>query len=82
MKDIGIIRKVDDLGRIVIPKEIRGKFAIVEKTQLSISVSERKIILEKVEKSCLFCKSESNLLKFKEKLICKNCVENIKKKIV
>lgn len=78
MKNTGIVRKFDDLGRIGVPKEIRDKFAIIEKTPMSISVSGKKIILEKVEDSCLFCESEEKLLEFRERLICENCMTNIR----
>lgn len=79
MKDTGIVRKFDDLGRIGVPKEIRNKFGLIEKTPMSIYVDGTKIILEKVEESCLFCNSQDNLFKFKEKLICEKCKTNLKK---
>lgn len=81
MKDTGIVRKFDDLGRIGVPKEIRDKFGLVEKTPMSIYVDGRKIILEKFEESCLFCNSQENLISFKEKLICEKCKTNLKKKL-
>lgn len=81
MKDTGIVRKFDDLGRIGVPKEIRDKFGLVEKTPMSIYVDGQKIILEKFEDSCLFCNSKKNLINFKEKLICESCKTKIQKKL-
>lgn len=81
MKDTGIVRKFDDLGRIGVPKEIRDKFGLVEKTPMSIYVDGQKIILEKFEDSCLFCNLQKNLINFKEKLICESCKTKIQKKL-
>ena len=55
MKSTGIVRKVDELGRIVIPREIRNKFVIAEKDPLEIYVDGSSIILKKYEPNCIFC---------------------------
>ena len=77
MKSTGIVRKVDELGRIVIPREIRNKFDIAEKDPLEIYVDGSSIILKKYEPNCIFCGNSKNLLSFKEKLICPRCAEKI-----
>ena len=77
MKSTGIVRKVDELGRIVIPREIRNKFEIAEKDPLEIYVDGSSIILKKYEPNCIFCGNSKNLLSFKEKLICPRCTEKI-----
>ena len=77
MKSTGIIRKVDELGRIVIPKEMRDMFNIVEKDLIEIFIDGDNIILRKYEETCIFCKSNKNLSLFKDKSVCKNCIEKI-----
>ena len=55
MKSTGIIRKVDELGRVVIPKEIRDMFNIIKKDLMEIFIDGDNIILRKYEESCIFC---------------------------
>lgn len=78
IKSTGIIRKVDELGRIVIPIEIRNEFGIVEKDPVEIFVENDSIILKKYQKSCIFCDKTKDLIKYKEKNICKKCISKIK----
>lgn len=78
-KNTGIIRKVDELGRIVIPIEIRNEFSIAEKDPVEIFVDNNSIILKKYEISCIFCNKKENLIKYEEKSICKKCISNISK---
>ena len=70
MKSTGIIRKVDELGRIVIPIEIRNKFDISEKDPIEIYVDGSSIVLKKYEPNCVFCGNTKNLVTYKDKLIC------------
>lgn len=77
MKETGIIRRVDELGRVVIPIEIRNKFDIVEKDPIEIYVEGSSIILKKFEPNCVFCGSTKNLVKYKDKLICNKCSDKI-----
>ena len=78
MKSTGIIRKIDELGRIVIPIEIRQTLDIHEKDALEIMVNEEKIILTKQENACIFCGKKSGLIQFKNKYICSQCRKKIK----
>ena len=78
MKSTGMIRRVDELGRVVIPKEIRGKLEINEKDPIEIYVDGHSIVLKKVEENCVFCGSSRNLIKYKNKVICEKCLENLK----
>lgn len=73
MKSTGIVRRVDELGRVVIPKELRKKFDIKEKDGMEIYVEDDRIIMKKYEPSCIFCESADNIFKFKGKNICQNC---------
>ena len=78
MKSTGIIRKVDELGRVVIPIELRSQFHIAEKDPIEIFVDGNSIVLRKYEKSCLFCENTKKLTEYKGKLICSKCLKQIK----
>lgn len=73
MKSTGIIRRVDELGRVVIPIEIRNQFNIVEKDPIEIYVDNSSIVLTKYEPNCVFCGSTENLVDYKNKLVCEEC---------
>ena len=77
MKSTGIIRKLDELGRVVIPIELRNKFNITEKDPIEIYVDGSNIILKKYENTCIFCGSTENLKEFKDKQICKKCLKKL-----
>ena len=77
MKSTGIIRRVDELGRVVIPIEIRNQFNIVEKDPIEIYVDGSSIILKKFEPNCIFCGNTKDLINYNDKLICENCSKNI-----
>jgi len=78
MKSTGIIRKLDDLGRIVIPKELRDNFNLLTKDSLEIFKEQNKIILTKYEPGCKFCSEIDVSLVYKGYKLCKDCFENIK----
>ena len=73
MKSTGIIRRVDELGRVVIPMEIRNQFNIVEKDHIEIYVEGSCIVLKKYEPNCIFCGNTKNLVEYKDKLVCDKC---------
>lgn len=75
MKSTGIVRKLDELGRIVLPIEIRKTMDIKEKDGLEIYVDENKIILKKYTPACVFCSNVNNVTCFKEKLVCNDCIK-------
>lgn len=77
MKSTGIVRKVDELGRVVIPIEIRNKFDIKEKDPIEIYVEGSTIILKKFEPNCIFCGNSKDLVEYKDKLICSKCSKKI-----
>ena len=77
MKSTGIVRRVDELGRAVIPIEIRNKFEIAEKDPIEIYVECSSIILKKFEPNCVFCGSTKDLVEYKDKLVCSKCAENL-----
>lgn len=78
MKSTGIVRKVDELGRVVIPIELRRTLQIDEKDALEIYVDGEKIILKKYEPACIFCGNAEGIRNFKDKNICKSCLESMK----
>ncbi len=80
IKNTGIKRKIDELGRIVIPIEIRNKLDINEKDPIEIYVEMDKIVLRKYEPSCIFCGNTKGMAKYKDKLVCHKCIERIERK--
>lgn len=78
MGDTGIVRRVDDLGRIVIPMELRRTLGIHVKDPLSISVEGERIILQKYRESCAICGSEVDLSTVRDRAVCAECVAQIK----
>ncbi|NLG84999.1 MAG: AbrB/MazE/SpoVT family DNA-binding domain-containing protein [Firmicutes bacterium] len=78
MKSTGIVRKVDELGRVVIPIELRRTLQIEERDALEIYVDGEKIILKKYEPACIFCGNAEGVRSFKEKNICRECLEEMK----
>ena len=77
MKSTGIIRKVDELGRVVIPIELRNTLKIAEKDPIEIFVDGTSIILKKHESTCVFCGNTKKLVTYKDKLICEKCAKQI-----
>ena len=78
MKSTGIVRKVDELGRIVLPIELRRTLDIDVKDPLEIYVSEDSIILKKYQPSCIFCNRAENVISYRGKNICTKCLEELK----
>lgn len=78
MKATGIVRAVDDLGRIVIPKELRRTLDIAERDCLEIFVEGEQIILKKYEPSCVFCGQVRDVFNYKGKNICHSCIKELK----
>ena len=80
MKSTGITRKIDELGRIVLPIELRRKLGIAEKDSLEIYVEGESVILKKYEPACIFCGSSKNISTYKDKNVCANCVQELASK--
>lgn len=75
LKSTGIVRKVDELGRVVIPIELRRTLGIDEKDALEIYVDHEKIILKKYEPACVFCGNAEDVQNFRGKNVCRQCAE-------
>ncbi len=79
MKSTGIVRKMDELGRIVIPIELRRQLEIEERDAVEIYTEKDMIILRKYQNSCIFCQSNKDLVAYNGKFVCKNCIEKLGK---
>jgi transcriptional pleiotropic regulator of transition state genes len=77
MKSTGIVRKVDELGRIVLPIELRRTLDIAEKDALEIYVDNSTIVLKKYQPSCVFCDSAKDVVSFHGKNICTKCIHDL-----
>lgn len=81
MKSTGIVRKVDELGRIVLPIELRRTLGIEEKDRIEIFVDGESIILRKYQPACIFCDNAKDIINYKGKNICPDCIKKLKDKI-
>ena len=77
MKSTGVVRKMDDLGRVVLPIEIRKMMEIGEKDAVEIFTDGDKIILRKYQPACLFCGDASDVVLFEGKKVCKACIRKL-----
>jgi len=78
MKSTGIVRKVDELGRVVLPIELRRTLNIMEKDALEIYVNGESVILKKYEPACIFCGNAQDVVHFKGKNVCETCIGDMK----
>ncbi|HAK42145.1 MAG TPA: AbrB family transcriptional regulator [Clostridium sp.] len=78
MKSTGVVRKVDELGRIVIPVELRRTLNIDVKDALEIYVDGDQVILKKYEPACIFCGDARDVINYKSKNICQKCLAELK----
>ncbi len=79
MKSTGIVRKVDELGRIVLPKELRRVMDIAEKDPMEIYVDGSTVVLVKYEPACIFCSKTDGVEDYKGKKVCAACFKDFKK---
>ena len=77
MKSTGIVRHIDELGRIVVPKEIRKKLGIANTDPVEIYVEEDKIILKKYLPVCHFCSGTDDIVEYMGKTICQECISRL-----
>ena len=79
MKSIGIVRRVDELGRVVLPMELRKILDIEPRDSLEIFTDGDRIILRKYEPQCIFCSNSESMRTFKGKNVCENCINEVMK---
>lgn len=81
MRPIGVVRKVDQLGRLVLPKSLRKRFNMNEGDPVEILVQGELIILERYRPHCLLCSSTEQVTEYRDRFICKNCIGELGKLI-
>jgi transcriptional pleiotropic regulator of transition state genes len=77
MRSTGIVRKIDELGRIVLPSELRKILGMKHGDELSISVEGDQVILEKRQDVCIFCSADSPSVEFKGRRVCERCARAV-----
>lgn len=78
MKSTGIVRRIDELGRVVLPAELRRTMDMKEREELEIFVDGNSIVLRKYRPSCLFCDNLRDVVRFKGKNICSRCLRQLR----
>lgn len=78
MKSTGILKSVDELGRIVLPKKMRENLDIDIRDEVELFVEGDRIILQKYMPACIFCGAEQNIVFFNGKRLCMACLESLK----
>ena len=78
MKSTGMVRKVDELGRIVLPAEIRQNLDIQVKDAIEIFTEGERIVLQKYRPSCIFCNNVDHVVYFQDKRVCSECIAKLK----
>ncbi|HIT29975.1 MAG TPA: AbrB/MazE/SpoVT family DNA-binding domain-containing protein [Candidatus Scatomorpha stercoravium] len=81
MKSTGIVRKVDELGRIVLPIELRRTLDIAQKDSMEIYIEGDTIILKKYQPACIFCDNARDIVNFRGKNVCSDCIRMLEEKI-
>ena len=81
MKSTGIVRKVDELGRIVLPIELRRTLGIEEKDRIEIFVDGESNILRKYQPACIYCDNAKDIINYKGKNICPDCIRAMNEKL-
>ncbi len=78
MKSLGMVRKIDELGRIVLPIEVRRAMEINPGDGVEIFVEKNRVVLQKYEPSCIFCGEADNNIVFGQRKICSECLAKLK----
>ena len=81
MKSTGIVRKVDELGRIVLPIELRRTLDIEKKDSMEIYIEGDTVILRKYQPACVFCDSAKDIVSFRGRNVCSDCIRMLEEKI-
>ena len=77
MKSTGIVRRIDELGRIVLPAELRRTMGMKERETLEIFVDGSTIVLKKYNPACIFCDNEKDIFEFRGKNVCPRCFQEM-----
>ena len=79
MKSTGIVRDIDKVGRVVIPKELRNTLQIADNDPIEFFTDGDNIIIRPYKPACIFCNSAKDVITYQEKRICRSCLEKLKK---
>jgi transcriptional pleiotropic regulator of transition state genes len=79
MKAVGIARRVDQLGRVVLPKELRDTLDMKPGDPIEMYPDGELLYMKKYLPECIFCESTEEVLEYKEKIICKKCIKELKR---
>ncbi len=79
MRNTGVRKTIDDLGRIVLPKEIRKSLGFEIRSSVELYVDGESLIITKSRNSCVICGSNDDLTEYKDKCICQKCINDLKK---
>ncbi len=77
MKTTGIVRKVDELGRIVVPIELRRSLGIKDRDSVEMQMSDDSIVIRKFQPTCVFCGSSEDIVEYRQKAVCKDCIKKL-----
>lgn len=80
MKSTGIVRRIDELGRVVLPKELRRTLGVDSRDEVEIYVNGDKIMVRKYEPACTFCGESENVIEFMNRKVCHKCIELMPRK--
>ncbi len=78
MKSARFIRKVDELGRVVLPAEFRRELDIAERDIVEIRISGTSLVLQKYVQVCVFCGSSQDILAYRSRSICRRCLRSLR----
>jgi transcriptional pleiotropic regulator of transition state genes len=81
MKSTGVVRKIDELGRIVLPSELRRVFGIREGEELEISVDGERVILQKRGDVCIFCGADDPAIEYRNRRVCQDCADELRAQV-
>lgn len=78
MKSTGIVRRIDEMGRIVLPAELRRTMGLRERETMEIFTEGSSIVLKKYSPACIFCDGGRDVSRFKGKFVCARCLQQLR----
>ncbi len=81
MTSTGIVRRIDSVGRFVLPIELRRTLQIEDSDSLEIFVEDNTIVLKKYQPACIFCGNARDVSTYKGKNICADCIVNLQESL-
>ena len=78
MKSACFVRKVDRLGRVVLPAELRHELNIAEQDTVEVQISGTSLVIQKYEQACVFCGSSQDILAYRNRSICQQCLHSLR----